>query len=61
MKREEIEDREKTLMDEIVKRRKLGEFDQSTGAILMIAEITYEILRHLRERIPAGPVKKQKK
>jgi hypothetical protein len=52
MKREDLELLERKLLEEIAKRRQLGGYSTDAFALLMLAEVTYEIVRHLQEQLP---------
>lgn len=52
LSRDQLESYEKALMTEISKRRPLGIYNTEAGTVLMLCEMTYEIVRHLREKMP---------
>lgn len=54
MKRDDMEELEAKLLQEVAKRRRLGEFDANAAAVLLCMESCYEILRHIREATPRG-------
>tara|TARA_R110000868_G_scaffold5117_4_gene31641 strand:- start:1436 stop:1621 length:186 start_codon:yes stop_codon:yes gene_type:complete len=56
MKRKDLEDMSKTLMAEIVRRRSLGGYNADAPTLEMLANATYEIVRHLMERAPREKV-----
>jgi len=52
MKREDLDALEVKLVDEIAKRRQLGGYSTDAFALLMMAEMLFEIVRHLKEQLP---------
>lgn len=60
LRRDQLERYEKVLMTEISKRRPLGIYNTEAGTVLMLCEMTYEIVRHLREKMPVPRRSKEK-
>lgn len=52
LSRDQLEVYEKWLMSEIARRRPLGGYSPESGTMLMLCEISYELCRHIRERLP---------
>ena len=50
MTKEDIELLEAQLMEEVVKRRKLGGFDANAATILILTEALYKVVHHIREK-----------
>lgn len=59
LSREQIERLENVLMREISERRARGGYSPDAGTIQFLCESMYELLRHMREKMPA-PKKKTK-
>lgn len=55
MNRRDAEDLERRLLAEIAKRRSLGGYSPDAGALLMLCEVAYEVVRHLKDRMPRPP------
>lgn len=53
MREKDLEFWENRLMDQIVNRRKIGEYSPDAMTILALCEINYELCRHIRERLSA--------
>lgn len=60
MNRKEAEELEDRLLREVARRRNLGGYSPDSPAMLMFAETLYEIVRHLKERLPAPKTKPEK-
>lgn len=60
MTREELQELEKRLMEELVKRRKLGGYNSEAEALLLLIEAFFELVRHIREKTPRQKVKDDK-
>lgn len=60
MNRKEAEELEAKLMAEVTRRRSLGGYSPDAPTLLLITEALYEIVRHMRERMPAPPKKEEK-
>ena len=56
MKRKDMEDMSRALMAEIVRRRQLGGYNADAATLEMLANATYEIVRHLMEKAPREKV-----
>lgn len=58
MNKEALEELEKAVMDEVVKRRRLGGFDANAETILRLTEWMLKMVQHEREsaRTPRRPV-----
>jgi hypothetical protein len=52
MKRSDLEYLEKMIMEEVVKRRKLGGYSPDAEGILLIAETMMRLLQHLIDEYP---------
>ena len=52
MTRDELERTEKILIDEVVRRRKLGGYSTDAEGILLLAESILAIVQHLRDSLP---------
>jgi len=52
MNREDLGDLEARLMEEVVKRRKLGGYSVEAAGVLMLAESTLAIVQHLKDGMP---------
>lgn len=52
MIKRDLEDLEKDVMKEVVKRRSLGGFDTNAETILLLAEWNLKIVRHLLDQLP---------
>lgn len=52
MTRDDLERLEATLMEEVVKRRKLGGYSMEAAGILLLAESTLAIVQHLKAAAP---------
>ncbi len=52
MTRDELERTEKILIDEVVKRRKLGGYSMEAEGILLLAESILAIIQHLKDENP---------
>lgn len=52
MTREDLSDLEKKIMEEVVKRRKLGGYSVEADGILTLAEAMLKVLQHLIEKAP---------
>jgi hypothetical protein len=59
MKKEDLELLEADVMEEVVKRRKLGGYSAEAAGLLFLAESLLKIVRHLNEAIPANKKKKE--
>lgn len=60
MNRKEAEELEDRLLREVARRRNLGGYSPDAPAMLMLCEVMYEIVRHLKERMPKPSPKKEK-
>jgi hypothetical protein len=60
LKRPELERLENILHKEIATRQALGGYSPEAGTILTLCQISFELLRHIRETLP-GPKPKQRK
>ena len=58
LSRDQCEAYEKILMSEIAKRRSLGGYSPDADALLMLCTMLFELVRHMRERMPAPKAKK---
>lgn len=58
LSRDQLEGYEKRLMTEISKRRPLGIYNTEAGTVLLLCEMMYEVIRHIREKMPAPRIKK---
>lgn len=61
MKRAEAEVLEQRLMEVIVRRRSLGGYSPDAADLVLFAEILYEIVRQMRETLPAPVAKKRRR
>ncbi len=52
MNREDLTELEARLMEEVVKRRKLGGYSMEAAGILMLAESNLAIVQHLKAEMP---------
>lgn len=52
MKRQDLMDLENIVMEEVVRRRKLGGYNPDAGGILLLAEILMKLLRHTIDEYP---------
>lgn len=52
MTRDDMERLEALLMEEVVKRRKLGGYSMEAAGILLLAESMLQITQHLRDTLP---------
>lgn len=52
MNRQDLEDLEKKVMEEVVKRRQLGGYNSEAGSMMLMSEWLLNIVRHLKERTP---------
>ena len=52
MNRTDLEELEKKVMEEVVRRRKLGDYSQDAAGIRLLFEVALDVLRHLKERTP---------
>lgn len=52
MNREALDTLERRMMEEVVKRRKLGGYNSEAESVLLMSEVLLEVLRHLKERTP---------
>lgn len=52
MTRDDLEHLEKNLMEEVVKRRKLGGYSVEAAGVLMLAESVLQITQHLKDALP---------
>ncbi len=58
LSRDQLEVYEKWLLSEIARRRPLGGYSPESGTMLMLCEIMYETIRHIREKMPLPKPKK---
>ena len=61
MNREQIERIKDDLMEEVVKRRKLGGYSQEASGILMIAEAVLHLTQHELDKMPLPKKKNENK
>lgn len=52
MTREGMEDLEKKVMKELVRRRALGGYSADAEGILLLYECLFDLVRHLKEKTP---------
>ena len=52
MTRDDAIELEKRLMEEVVKRRKLGGYSVEAAGVLMLAESLLQITQHLKDTLP---------
>jgi len=52
MHRDDLIELEKRLMEEVVKRRKLGGYSVEAAGVLMLAESLLAITQHLKDQMP---------
>lgn len=52
MTREDIIELEKRVMEEVVKRRKLGGYSVEAAGVLMLSETVLALIQHLKETMP---------
>jgi len=50
MNKEAMEELERQVMEEVVKRRKLGGFDANADTILKLTEWMFKLVQHVREK-----------
>lgn len=52
MTRQDLEDLEKRLRAEVVKRGQLGGYNSEAECLMFLSEAMYKIVQHLREKAP---------
>lgn len=52
MNRQDLEDLEKRLRAEVVKRQSLGGYNSEAECLMFLSEAMYKIVQHLREKAP---------
>lgn len=52
MNRQDLDELEKRIMAEVVRRRKLGGYSQDAEGLLILCESMLQIIMHLKERTP---------
>lgn len=52
MTRDDVIDLEKQMMEEVVKRRRLGGYSMEAEGVLRLCETTLAILQHIKDEMP---------
>lgn len=52
MTRDDLEFHEKTIMEEVVKRRKLGGYSMEAAGILLLCESVLALIQHAKDQLP---------
>ncbi len=60
MKRSDLMELEKTVMDEVVRRRRLGGYSPDAEGILLLAEVLMRLLQHTIETTTDPPEAKKR-
>lgn len=50
MTKQELQELEKLMMEELVKRRRLGGFDANADTILVLSEVLYKVVNHMASK-----------
>jgi hypothetical protein len=57
MKKHDLQELEKVIMKEVVKRRSLGGYNSEAESVLLLSETLYRIIQHLVDEYPTRKIK----